>query len=175
MHALGNVKISQGSVEDPPDIVALEAGFDWHQKAYKHYMKTIGEDHHRTADVSYRLADDYMILTQHGAADAKLNHDCAGSVLFLCHHLYTAHLDSVFLERSLKVFNSKTCFLPEKMRTLNLKGILNDRLGRKDDAERHFEQVRELYNLSKAESEPVGSGVKVAQAKLDKLVTFWSR
>ena len=60
MHAIGNVLVSQGMAREMVNARDLESGFIWHEKAHRHYLSTIGEDHHRTADVSHRLADDYM-------------------------------------------------------------------------------------------------------------------
>lgn len=54
MYALGNVKVSQG------DQKSVQQGYEWHVRAYNHYLDTIGEGHHRAADVSCRLADDHM-------------------------------------------------------------------------------------------------------------------
>ena len=51
MHAIGNVKVSIGE---------LEKGLEWHEAAWKLYVDTIGEGHHRTADICHRLADDHM-------------------------------------------------------------------------------------------------------------------
>ena len=51
MHAIGNVRVSLGD---------LEKGLDWHRAAWRLYVDTIGEGHHRTADVCHRLAHDYM-------------------------------------------------------------------------------------------------------------------
>lgn len=69
MHAIGNVKVSQALSEEPANLDVLKAGFAWHQKASNHYLKTIGEDHHRSADVAYRVADDYMKAVSYCGAD----------------------------------------------------------------------------------------------------------
>jgi hypothetical protein len=66
MHAIGNVKVSQGLEGSEKD---LDRGFDWHHKALQHYLETIGEGHHRTADVAHRLAGDYMRTEQYDEAE----------------------------------------------------------------------------------------------------------
>ena len=44
---MGNVKFSQG---------LLDESEHYHRKALAHYQSTIGNDHHRTADVCHRVA-----------------------------------------------------------------------------------------------------------------------
>ena len=59
MHAIGNVKVSQGK---------LEEGLWWHNEALQHYLNTIGKGHHRTADLYHKLADDYIRLEKYTEA-----------------------------------------------------------------------------------------------------------
>ena len=59
MHAIGNVKVSQGNID---------SGRRWHQEALEHYLQTIGMGHHRTADVYHKLADDHMALGKYSEA-----------------------------------------------------------------------------------------------------------
>ncbi|KAJ3541339.1 hypothetical protein NM208_g4656 [Fusarium decemcellulare] len=47
LHALGNVRFSQGKIEESED---------FHRKALKQYQSTIRNHHHRTADVCHKLA-----------------------------------------------------------------------------------------------------------------------
>jgi tetratricopeptide (TPR) repeat protein len=51
LHALGNVRASQGR---------LKESYDFHQRALLQYRSTIGDNHHRTADVCYKVAEHYM-------------------------------------------------------------------------------------------------------------------
>jgi hypothetical protein len=47
LHAMGNVKFSLGRLDESEH---------YHRKALAHYQSTIGNDHHRTADVCHRVA-----------------------------------------------------------------------------------------------------------------------
>lgn len=51
LHALGNVRASQGR---------LKESYDFHQRALMQYRSTIGDNHHRTADVCYKVAEHYI-------------------------------------------------------------------------------------------------------------------
>lgn len=53
MYALGNVRASQGRYEE---------SLKWHLMAYEHFGRTSGANHHRTADVGWRLAEHYLRL-----------------------------------------------------------------------------------------------------------------
>ncbi|KAF1810425.1 hypothetical protein P152DRAFT_491441 [Eremomyces bilateralis CBS 781.70] len=59
LHAIGNVKESQGF---------LDQSLDYHQQALDHYLLTLGRNHHRTADVRVRIAK--HCLRQINAAEA---------------------------------------------------------------------------------------------------------
>jgi len=52
-HALGNVKASQGK---------LDESFKYHNMALNHYKLTLGKGHHRTADTQIKLSDHYTRL-----------------------------------------------------------------------------------------------------------------
>lgn len=50
-HAMGNVKASQG---------LLEESFRHHELARNHYKETLGRGHHRFADTCVKVADHYF-------------------------------------------------------------------------------------------------------------------
>jgi len=58
-HALGNVKKSQ---HDADASCKKGEALDWYERAYRHYGKTIGKYHHRSADVCHKLAEQYIEL-----------------------------------------------------------------------------------------------------------------
>lgn len=64
LHALGNVKATQG---------LLEEALKYHREALLHYKNTIGNNHHRTADTCVKVADHYTRLGQNGTALSLLN------------------------------------------------------------------------------------------------------
>jgi hypothetical protein len=41
----------------------MEESFEIHQNALLHYKSTIGNNHHRTADVCHRVAQHYIRMT----------------------------------------------------------------------------------------------------------------
>jgi len=51
LHVLGNVTSSQGH---------LGESFKYHTRALAQYRATIGNKHHRTADLYYKVAEHYM-------------------------------------------------------------------------------------------------------------------
>ncbi|KAK0628369.1 hypothetical protein B0T17DRAFT_614298 [Bombardia bombarda] len=60
LHALGNVKESQGD---------LVESFKYHKRALRHHERTIGKNHHRTGDIHVRVAD--HLLRDGKLADAE--------------------------------------------------------------------------------------------------------
>lgn len=51
LYALGNVMESQGR---------LDESLSYHKRCLAQYRKTLGDRHHRTGDVCYRLAGHHM-------------------------------------------------------------------------------------------------------------------
>ncbi|OCL12400.1 hypothetical protein AOQ84DRAFT_437031 [Glonium stellatum] len=64
LHALGNVKASQG---------AMDESLTFHRKALLHYKTTLGSNHHRTADTCIKVADHCIRLHQLDTAMALLD------------------------------------------------------------------------------------------------------
>ncbi|KAF2455839.1 hypothetical protein BDY21DRAFT_61825 [Lineolata rhizophorae] len=63
-HALGNVKASQG---------LLDESYDFHQKALGHYIITLGKGHHRTADTWIKVAHHHTLLKDYKQALSLLD------------------------------------------------------------------------------------------------------
>ena len=59
LHAYGNVKASQGQ---------LEESFKLHLRSLLQYKSTIGNHHHRTGDLCVKVSDHYTRLGQHDLA-----------------------------------------------------------------------------------------------------------
>ena len=53
LHALGNVHYSMGE---------MSISRDYHERALVQYQTTLGHQHYRTGDVSYRVADHFIRL-----------------------------------------------------------------------------------------------------------------
>ncbi|KAK5128552.1 hypothetical protein LTR85_003223 [Meristemomyces frigidus] len=147
MHAIGNVKTSQGLVDGQDHIYE---GFKWHCRAFDHYKASIGEDHHRTADVSHRLAEHFMRMKQYTEAED--------------------HIDI-----ALKVFNGKRCYHPEKMRTMHLQGLLSQAKGDIVGGQRLIDEAGRMYKSYSRERKQDVPSRKLAQQDFDAAVTFWSR
>ena len=59
LHAYGNVKGSQEKLED---------SFAFHLRGLQQYKSTIGNHHHRTADLCVKVSDHYTRLDQYDSA-----------------------------------------------------------------------------------------------------------
>ena len=71
LYAMGNIRASQG---------LLDESLSYHERAYDQLTATVGNNHHRTCDVSYRLADHYVRLGRsHEAMYVSLQHITAVS------------------------------------------------------------------------------------------------
>ncbi|KAK4569338.1 hypothetical protein LTR86_003100 [Recurvomyces mirabilis] len=147
MHALGNLRFSQAQHDANDDI--MEA-FGWHYMAYEHYQKTIGNDHHRAADVCHRLAQDLMCMHRYIEAQQSIDH-------------------------ALSIYESKNCYTPELMRTTYLKATLLGKMGNTTDSMRLLEAAREMfraYHTARGQDTKQG---ELSQEDFDAVVTFWSR
>jgi hypothetical protein len=53
LHCLGNVKFSQG---------LLNESLDFHERALLHFKETVGNNHHRTGNSCFKVAEHYSRL-----------------------------------------------------------------------------------------------------------------
>jgi uncharacterized protein HemY len=60
LHALGNVKKSQGFLDESHAL---------HQRALRQYLSTIGRNHHRTGDLHVKVAEHYMRTGEYDKAE----------------------------------------------------------------------------------------------------------
>ncbi|KAF5686956.1 tetratricopeptide repeat domain-containing protein [Fusarium circinatum] len=140
LHALGNLRFSQSRVQESEE---------FHRKALHQYQSTIGNHHHRTADVCHRLAQ-HCLLKQ----------------------LYDEAFK--FINWALKIWQVDTAkYKPEIARTTYLQARVLFAVGREQEASHSFERATSLReNLT--HGAPIGRE-ELQEADFDGLVTFWSR
>lgn len=140
MHALGNVRASQNRLDD---------AFELHQNALLQYKSTIGNNHHRTADLCHKVAQHYIRLELLDQALTAIN-------------------------QALKVWTvDKVTYQPEIARTSFLKGKLLDKMGSHDEAVGWFRDAFDLRRRLVPGDEKRIEGLE--EDDFDELVTFWSR
>ncbi|KAH7092428.1 hypothetical protein FB567DRAFT_588706 [Paraphoma chrysanthemicola] len=147
-HAIGNVKDSQ-DLQNPDN--ADGSALEWYKTAYDHYHHTIGLYHHRTADVSHKLASQYIKSRDYNSAHFHIDH-------------------------ALGIFKSRDHYKPELARSMNLKSILLRAQGRDAEATHTSVTARLMYSeiLKKTRKERFMNKYP-KEADFDKIVTFWSR
>ncbi|CZR65067.1 uncharacterized protein PAC_14967 [Phialocephala subalpina] len=137
LHALGNVRASQGR---------LKESYDFHQRALMQYRSTIGDNHHRTADVK------------------KLPSSCK---------IFMNSYDSrKLLEQALKVFSSRIHYRHEKARTDHLMGKLMALKRNVEMSEQHFSEAFVGYQMLKPDDPR--SREELSDTDYEELVCFWS-
>ena len=150
LHALGNVK---GSLDKEDE------AHDYHRRTLMHYKTTLGNRHHRTADVFVKVADHNLNIGQYDMALALLNY-------------------------ALEAYSDSNHYLPEKMRA-SLKRSKALRALKKDeeaDAElskcfkiyamRHHELVR---SKMVKEADRKTKETELTDQDVIQFVAFWSR
>ena len=91
------------------------------------------------------------------------------------HSNITNCLHRRFIQRALKVFDSKTCYLPEKMRTTHLLGLLCEAEGKTVEGSLHLDEATALYRVLKKERKEEIPTRALTAADYDASITFWSR
>jgi len=155
-HAFGRVKESQNRTDAGSE---EREALEWYKRAYRHYEKTIGKYHHRTADVYHKPAQ-YIDLTDFDQA-----HCVIGAVLCT----YTYVVESDYIERALKFFQTRGYYEPERARNENLKSMLVRREG-DAKAGRIYEEAKSLYGERMVEM-----NMDPEEADFDDNVACWSR
>ncbi|KAI4935511.1 uncharacterized protein J4E92_002802 [Alternaria infectoria] len=147
-HALGNVT---NSLHHADAGCGKGEALEWYERAYRHYGKTIGKYHHRSADVCHKLAEQYIELGNFDQA-----HD--------------------YIDHALKVFQTRDYYKPERARTGNLKSVLLRREDNDEEADKIYEEAKKLYGEHMTErnkNNPKGKCPEIAD--FDGKVAFWSR
>ncbi|KAI5853292.1 hypothetical protein GGS23DRAFT_591200 [Durotheca rogersii] len=140
LHALGNVRLSQGRTSE---------GERLHLRALEQYQSTICNQHHRTADVCHKVAQNCFRDGNHAQAIA-------------------------LIDQALKAWSvDTTVYAPEITRTTFLKGKVLLRQN-KDEAE----QLIKIATRMRSEIIPsamVKEDGGLTEEDFDEIVTFWSR
>lgn len=126
----------------------LEESEAYHRKALAQYQSTIGNFHHRTADVCHKVA-------QHCLRNHRLDQAEA------------------LVEQALKVWSvDEKAYQPEIARTTFLKSKVLFASGKGEEATETASIARNLgHNLR----QDVSDVAELAEEDFDHLVTFWSR
>lgn len=139
LHALGNVYFDQGK---------REKSEQFHSRALAQYQSTIGNYHHRTADVCHKVAQHCLRNGQNEQA-VRL------------------------LDQALSVWSvDKSAYLPEVARTTFLKAKVAMALERETEA---IGLYRKAASLRKRLTNQQKKHDQLVEADFDELVTFWSR
>jgi tetratricopeptide (TPR) repeat protein len=139
LHALGNV----------------ESSLDYHRRALMHYKTTLGNHHHRTADIFVKVAEHHIKLGNYDMALALLNH-------------------------ALGAFSISETYIPEKMRAYWVRSKALNALGKRKEAESELANCYQAYIRLRSKRE--GGGPKIRDRPddlddedIDDLIVFWSK
>lgn len=139
-HGLGNIAFDQCRFEDSEK---------WHQRALFQYQETLGNNHHKTADLCHRVAKHCMRNDNTEHARTLIN-------------------------QALKVYSlRKTVYLPELARTTFLRARLEMQLENGDEATSAFKRAKAMR--ARIHSVPHKPDIALREADFDNLVTFFSR
>ncbi|KAL9623533.1 MAG: hypothetical protein Q9160_002214 [Pyrenula sp. 1 TL-2023] len=150
LHALGNIKDSRG---------LLDEGLDYHRRALLHYKSTLGNRHHRTADLFVKVADHNIRLYQYEMALALLDH-------------------------ALETYTYTNNYLPEKTRASFKRVKALHALRRSEEADSELSRCFEVYNQlfqeqlptrSVQASRPKKTAADLVDNDFDELIVFWSK
>lgn len=139
LHALGNV----------------ESSFDYHRRALMHYKSTLGNRHHRTADMFVKVAEHNIMLGNPEMALALLDH-------------------------SLDAFSISHTYMPEKTRASWMRYKALKELERLKDAENELAACFQIYAKLRSSREDSLLEIKRRPQELDDrdiddLIVFWSK
>ncbi|KAI9656216.1 MAG: hypothetical protein M1821_004879 [Bathelium mastoideum] len=150
LHALGNVKASLGD---------QDAGFEYHRRTLIHYRSTLGNHHHRTADVFVKVAEHNIRLRQNELALALLEH-------------------------AIGAYSNAHHFAPEQIRASYKRVQALRALRREDEANLELSKCFRLYNVlytnlirnvGVREEDRKAVETDLSDADVDELIAFWSK
>ena len=161
LHALGNVKGGQGFQDE---------GLNYHHRALVHYKSTLGNNHHRTADLFVKVAEHNIRLQQYEMALALLDH-------------------------ALKAYSNSNIYVPEKARALFKRSLALRGLGKTEEAGTELQRTYNMYSMyfvkladgndgdasaqiraRKAEKpNKKATALELTDQDIDHLVAFWSK
>lgn len=149
------MKGSQGSIDE---------SFAYHQRALIQYKSTVGNNHHRTAALCYKVADHYIRLQQNDAALSVVY--CLSWIEGLMGALRT------LLDQALKIYGDRPEYTPEKARAHFLKGNLLMKLQDPEKGQAALEQSFDLYRSYAGKMSLRG---QPSISDFEDLVVFWSK
>jgi tetratricopeptide (TPR) repeat protein len=139
LHALGNV----------------ESSLDYHRRALMHYKSTLGNRHHRTADVFVKVSEHHIDLGNYEMALALLDH-------------------------SLDAYSISHTYMPEKTRAGWMRYRALTGLKREKEAATELKICYDSYVKLRLKREERGLEIKKEAKELknediDDLIVFWSK
>jgi tetratricopeptide (TPR) repeat protein len=141
LHALGNVK----------------SDLEYHTRALVHYQATLGNRHHRTADMLTKVAEHNVILGLHDTALALLDY-------------------------ALEAFSASTMFLPERCRAVWMRSKALKGMGKYAEAETERDKAFQIYMRVWKQRSNFKEGASIKRTKedltdwdIDDLIVFWSK
>lgn len=150
LHAIGNVKVSQHFYGE---------GREYHHRALLHYKSTLGNRHHRTADLFVKVADHNLHMRQYDMA-------------------------LVLLELALEAYSNSYHFMPERLRASFKRMKALRFLQRVEEADMERSKCFKIYSklfldMSEALGPKLGRRktreTDIDDEDVDALVAFWSR
>lgn len=146
LHALGNVMATLGRQEQ---------SLDYHRRALFFYKSTLGNGHHRTADLFVKVAEHSMRMGQYDNALALLD------------HALKAYTDRDAGDYEMAYLPEKARAIYKRSRVLRWQGKLGEADGELEEAARLREDVLGTKDAPEPES--------LTDGDFDDLVAFWSR
>ena len=153
---MGNVRATQGRFEE---------SFNFHHRALVQYRSTVGNNHHRTADLCCKVAEGYIRLGQSTAAQYV-----HGSIFDLYTKL-TVHRS--LLDQALQIYRSRDHFKPELARTAHLRSKMLLLMGKETGAS--DAQVTALSLYPSIRPDEPRADEEISDADFDDIVCFASR
>ncbi|KAL9095194.1 MAG: hypothetical protein Q9165_002450 [Trypethelium subeluteriae] len=139
-HGLGNIRYDQGRFEESEE---------WHEKALSHYQVTLGNNHHKTADLCHRVAQHCIRRGESTSA-------------------------RILVDQALKVWRVReSVYAPEIARTTFLKAKIIMKQGDESKARELFKDAKSLRN--RIPRAPEKADADLRESDFDELVTFFSR
>ncbi|KAL1638138.1 hypothetical protein SLS58_008975 [Diplodia intermedia] len=167
LHALGNVYADMGRREE---------SLRFHRKSLLHYKSTLGNNHHRTADVCVKVAEHSIRMKQEDTAmygSPELFAFVSAAKSFDIDILSTRAL----LDHALKAYSNSKTYVPEKARALFKRSQVLKMMRSNKDAEETLQDATELYHeaVGKEESAKGKKAEELADQDFVELIAFWSR
>lgn len=130
LHVLDNVCASQGHMSD---------SLQFHQRALNQYRSTIGENHHRTGDLYYKVSEHYHRMGKY--TTARFEHLPTTSSTLIGN--IRKHLD-----HAIRIYSTRSHFTPELARAHHFLSVILDAAGVDSEASKARNEAVLLYRKS---------------------------